>query len=76
MDSDLPPLNSANRIFAPTADEVEHAHEIIQAFEEAEAAGRGVVTVNGRMIENLHVDQARSAIARAAAIAELERSAD
>ncbi len=44
-------------MFAPTDDEVEHAQRIIAAFEEAEAEGRGVVTVDGRMIENLHVEQ-------------------
>ena len=42
---------------------------IIAAFEEAEADGKGVVTVNGRMIENLHVDNARRTLALAAAIA-------
>ena len=42
---------------------------IIAAFEEAEADGRGVVTVDGRMIENLHVDEARRVLAIHAAIA-------
>ena len=45
--------------------------EIIAAFEEAQAEGRGVVTVNGRMIENLHVDNARRILAMADAIAAL-----
>ncbi|MBL6620795.1 MAG: CoA ester lyase, partial [Ilumatobacteraceae bacterium] len=40
-------------------------------FEEAEAEGRGVITVDGRMIENLHVDNARRVLATAQAIAEL-----
>ena len=44
---------------------------IIAAFEEAEAEGRGVVTVDGRMIENLHVDNARRILAVADAIAAL-----
>ena len=44
----------------------------IAAFEEAEREGRGVVTVNGRMIENLHVDQARQTLAQAEAIARLQ----
>jgi citrate lyase subunit beta/citryl-CoA lyase len=64
-------LDAANRLFAPSADEVEQAREIIAAFEEATAAGKGVVTVNGRMIENLHVDNARRALAQAEAIAAL-----
>ena len=47
------------------------ALEIIAAFEEAQAEGRGVVTVNGRMIENLHVDNARRILAVADAISAL-----
>ena len=61
-------LEPCNEVFAPSATEIEAAREIIAAFEAAEAEGRGVVTVNGRMIENLHVDQARRTLAQAAAI--------
>ena len=61
-------LEPCNRVFAPTDDEVAKAQRIIEAFEEAEADGRGVVTVDGRMVENLHVDQARRTLAVAAAI--------
>jgi len=61
-------LEPVNRIFAPTVDEVERAREIIEAFEQAEREGRGVVTVGGRMIENLHVDQARQTLAQHEAI--------
>ena len=56
-------LEPANRVWAPTDEAVEHAKRVIAAFEEAEAEGRGVVTVDGRMIENLHVDQARRTLA-------------
>jgi citrate lyase subunit beta / citryl-CoA lyase len=65
-------LEPCNRVFAPDEDEIAHAREVIAAFEEAQAAGKGVVTVNGRMIENLHVDNARRALAQADAIARLE----
>jgi citrate lyase subunit beta/citryl-CoA lyase len=61
----------ANRVWAPSDSEVEHAQRVIEAFEEAERDGRGVVTVDGRMIENLHVDNARRTLAVAAAIAAL-----
>jgi len=64
-------LEPANRVFAPDAAAVDHSRAIIAAFEAAEAAGQGVVTVDGRMIENLHVDQARRTLAQAAAIARL-----
>lgn len=56
-------VEPCNRVFAPSDDEVEQARRIIAAFEEAEAAGKGVVTVDGRMIENLHVDNARRTLA-------------
>jgi citrate lyase subunit beta/citryl-CoA lyase len=62
-------LEPCNRIFAPSEDEVTSSREIIDAFEAATAEGRGVVTVNGRMIENLHVDNARRVLAVADAIA-------
>jgi citrate lyase subunit beta/citryl-CoA lyase len=58
-------IEPANRIFSPSAEEITHAHEVISAWEEAEAAGLGVVTVNGRMIENLHVAAARRVLALA-----------
>ncbi|MCL4147252.1 UNVERIFIED_CONTAM: hypothetical protein GTU68_065595 [Idotea baltica] len=44
----------ANNTWAPDADEIDYAKRVIEAFTEAEADGRGVVTVDGRMIENLH----------------------
>jgi citrate lyase subunit beta / citryl-CoA lyase len=61
-------LEPANRVFAPSADELERAREIVAAFDEATAAGKGVVTVGGRMIEHLHVAQAQRALAQAEAI--------
>jgi len=64
-------VDPANETWAPSADEVEHAGRVIQAFDEAVAAGKGVVTVDGRMIENLHVDNARRVLAVAAAIHDL-----
>ncbi|MGW3245936.1 HpcH/HpaI aldolase/citrate lyase family protein [Streptomyces sp. NPDC001070] len=57
-----------NRVFAPSQEDADKARRIIQAFEEATAEGRGVVTVDGRMIENLHVDDARRVLALAEAV--------
>jgi citrate lyase subunit beta / citryl-CoA lyase len=62
-------LEPCNRVFAPSEEEIDRARRIIDAFEEAQQQGRGVVTVDGRMIENLHVDQARRTVAQAEAIA-------
>src|SRR5262249_13787255 len=44
-------IESCNEIFAPSADELAMAGKIVAAFKAAQAAGKGVVTVDGRMIE-------------------------
>lgn len=62
-------VEPANDTWAPDDEEIEYARRVIAAFEEAEADGRGVITVDGRMIENLHVDNARRCLAMADAIA-------
>lgn len=62
----------ANDVWAPSSTEVDYSQRVIAAFEEATAAGRGVITVDGRMIENLHVDNARRIIAMQSAIDALE----
>ncbi|GAA1886878.1 HpcH/HpaI aldolase/citrate lyase family protein [Lapillicoccus jejuensis] len=59
----------ANRVFAPDEAAVDDARELIAAFEEASAQGRGVVTHRGRMVENLHVESARRTLAMAEAVA-------
>ncbi|PPK70122.1 CoA ester lyase [Actinokineospora auranticolor] len=61
-------LEPCNSIFAPSEEEIAQARKVIDAFDEAKATGRGVATVDGRMIENLHVDNARRVLAVAAAI--------
>ena len=67
-------VDPCNEVFAPSEAEVASAREIIAAFDEATAEGRGVVTVNGRMIENLHVDDARRVLAQSEAIDALGRA--
>ena len=65
-------VEPANDAFAPTTAEIEQSIRIIEAFQAGIAEGKGVVTVDGKMIENLHVDNARRAIAIAEAIAALD----
>ncbi len=65
-------LAVANEIFAPAPDEVELARTHVEAFAAATARGEGVAVVDGRIVENLHVETAHRLLARAAAIAELE----
>ena len=64
-------VGTANEMWAPSTGDMEYAQRVIDAFDEAVADGRGVVTVDGRMIENLHVENARRVLATAAAIAAL-----
>ncbi|MBX3499168.1 MAG: CoA ester lyase [Alphaproteobacteria bacterium] len=64
-------VQPCNEIFAPSATELAMAERIVAGFEKARAEGKGVVTVDGRMIENLHVEQAQRQLALAAAIQEL-----
>ncbi len=61
----------ANEVWAPSADEVDFAERVIAAFDDARAAGQGVITVDGRMIEHLHVENAKRILAVSTAIAEL-----
>ena len=65
-------VEPCNEVFAPSAVELETAGKIVAAFKTAQAEGKGVVTVDGRMIENLHVEQADRALALAAAIREMQ----
>jgi citrate lyase subunit beta/citryl-CoA lyase len=54
-----------NRVFAPTAAEIERARKIVLALEAAAREGRGVATVDGEMVEALHLAEARRTLARA-----------
>ncbi len=62
-------VDPCNGVWAPTEAQIDLAQRTIEAFETAMAEGKGVVTLDGRMIENLHVDNARRVLAVAAAIA-------
>jgi citrate lyase subunit beta/citryl-CoA lyase len=52
-----------NEIFAPSAEEVDFARKIIAVFDEPENAEKGVVQIEGRMVERLHLDIARRTLA-------------
>ena len=67
-------VEPANQAWSPSDDEIELSRRIIDAYTEAEADGRGVVTVDGRMIEHLHVANARRTLAMADAIRLLSSS--
>jgi citrate lyase subunit beta/citryl-CoA lyase len=61
-------VEGANAAFAPSEQAVEDARGLIEAFESSTG---GVVTFNGRMVENLHVESAKRTLSIAAAIAGL-----
>ncbi|WP_419902840.1 HpcH/HpaI aldolase/citrate lyase family protein [Kiloniella sp.] len=65
---------TANKIFEPSSLAVEKAHSIVQAFEEADRQGQGVVVLNGQLIENLHAEEARRLIALSEMITDLEQN--
>jgi citrate lyase subunit beta/citryl-CoA lyase len=60
----------ANEVFAPSAADVTWARRVIAAHADAVANGRGVVLLDGRLVENLHVDDAQRVVALADAIGE------
>ena len=64
-------VEPANTVWAPSEDEIDFSRRVIAAFEAAEGEGRGVMTVDGRMVENLHVENAKRILAVADAIAAL-----
>jgi citrate lyase subunit beta / citryl-CoA lyase len=64
-------IEPCNRIFAPSPEEVLWAERVMAAHQAALAEGKGVVLLDGRLIENLHVEAARRVKALAAAIAAL-----
>jgi citrate lyase subunit beta / citryl-CoA lyase len=61
-------IDPCNAAFSPGADEVAQAKKIIAAFDLPENKDKGVVQLDGRMVERLHADMARRTVAIAEAI--------
>ena len=61
-------ITPANQLFGISAAELKQAETIVSAWQNALQAGKGVCVVEGRLIENLHVDEARRVIAMQGAI--------
>ena len=62
-------LAAANEVFGPSANDIERAENMIAAWKLAEAEGKGVVVVDGKLVEAMHIDEARRHLARAEKIA-------
>jgi citrate lyase subunit beta/citryl-CoA lyase len=56
-------IEPANAVFAPSPEEVAWSRRVIAAHAEADARGQGVVLLDGRLVENLHVADARRVVA-------------
>jgi citrate lyase subunit beta/citryl-CoA lyase len=65
-------IEASNAIFTPPAEEVAHARKVIAAFALPENASRGVIQLDGRMVERLHAEMARRTIEIADAIAAMK----
>ena len=65
-------VDLANAVFAPSAEAVDLARRQIAAFDEAAARGEGVAVLDGKIVENLHIETARATLAKAEAIAARE----
>ncbi len=68
-------IDVANEVFGPSEEEVEWSRTIITAHAEATKEGKGIVVVDGKLIENLHVLNAKRVVAMAEAIRDMESAA-
>ena len=68
-------IDICNEVFAPVPTEIQSAAAIIDAFALPENAGKGVIQLEGRMVELLHADMARRTLAIADAIAARNKAA-
>ena len=67
-------IDTANEVFAPADEEVAWSKRVIDAHAEAEKAGKGVLLIDGKLIENLHVEQAKRLVSMADAIAAMDNA--
>ncbi|MDG1181320.1 MAG: CoA ester lyase [Tateyamaria sp.] len=66
-------LAVANAAFSPSEADLNLARRQIEAFDTVEASGQGVAVVDGRIVENLHIVTAREVLAKAEAIAAMQK---
>jgi len=65
-------LEDANAVFGPSAEAVRWAERVLAAWAAAEAEGKGLAVLDGKLVETMHVDEARRTLATARHIAELQ----
>jgi len=67
-------LTVTNEVYAPSPADLELAQTYVDAFNDAKSRGEGVAVVNGKIVENLHVETAQKLLGKAAAIAKFAKS--
>lgn len=55
-------IETANRVFSPSVEEIQKAERMIQCFEDAEREGKGVAVLDDTLVEELHVRRARKMV--------------
>ena len=65
-------VGPCNEIFSPTDHEIAWSKKIIRAFEDPDNSSKGVITVEGKMVERLHLVQAQRMVAIANSVKEIE----
>ena len=55
-------IDICNKVYSPSASEIEHAQSVIHAWEEAISEGKSVAMLNGKLIEYLHVHEANAVL--------------
>ena len=65
-------IETANRVFSPSEAELSHARGVVEAFALPENRGKGVISLNGQMVELLHLAQAERLLAIDDAIRQLD----
>jgi citrate lyase subunit beta / citryl-CoA lyase len=68
-------IDICNEVFAPAAAEIDNARAVIDAFALPENQGKGVIQLNGKMVELLHADMARRTLSIVEGIAALNKAA-
>jgi citrate lyase subunit beta / citryl-CoA lyase len=68
-------IEPCNEAFSPSDDEVKTARKMIEAFDQPENENKGVIQIDGRMVERLHAEMARRTVAIADAIAKQQNGA-
>jgi (3S)-malyl-CoA thioesterase len=67
-------VDIVNNVFSPSSIEIKLAHRQIEAFNEASLNGEGIAVVDGKIVENLHIETARATIEKSEIILDMERT--